>query len=82
MPLPNAFCVPKYEILGLTSDISLQPSRYITTLLVPKDGQIPIDIKCLAAQGIFNVVSMPFALFCRSWQLRYFHFGRELIYIK
>ncbi|XP_042942189.1 uncharacterized protein YNL011C isoform X2 [Carya illinoinensis] len=31
------------------------PSKYINTLLVPKDGEIPVDIQRLAAQGIFNV---------------------------
>lgn len=34
----------------------MQPSEYINTIFVPKDGQIPIDINCLAAQGIFDVV--------------------------
>ncbi|KAA8519681.1 hypothetical protein F0562_013874 [Nyssa sinensis] len=34
------------------------PSQYINTLLVPKDGQIPVDVECLAAQGIFNVISV------------------------
>ncbi|KVH89476.1 LPPG:FO 2-phospho-L-lactate transferase CofD/UPF0052 [Cynara cardunculus var. scolymus] len=31
-------------------------SQYINTVFVPKDGQIPVDIKCLAAQGIVHVV--------------------------
>ncbi|RVW18860.1 Uncharacterized protein YNL011C [Vitis vinifera] len=35
------------------------PSQYINTLLVPKDGQIPVDVQCLASQGIFHVVRMP-----------------------
>lgn len=32
------------------------PSDYINALLVPKDGQVPVDLKCLAAQGITNVI--------------------------
>ncbi|XP_025013753.1 uncharacterized protein YNL011C isoform X2 [Ricinus communis] len=32
------------------------PSQYINTLLVPKEGEIPIDAHCLATQGIFNVI--------------------------
>ncbi|KAG6480332.1 hypothetical protein ZIOFF_063832 [Zingiber officinale] len=32
------------------------PFDYINALLVPQDGQIPIDLQCLAAQGIFRVV--------------------------
>ncbi|MBA0626872.1 hypothetical protein Godav_004458, partial [Gossypium davidsonii] len=32
------------------------PSQYINTLLVPKDGEIPIDIQSLSSQGIFDVV--------------------------
>ncbi|XP_020238697.1 uncharacterized protein YNL011C isoform X2 [Cajanus cajan] len=32
------------------------PSHYINTLLVPRDGEIPVDIDCLAAQGIFDVI--------------------------
>ncbi|KAJ9565869.1 hypothetical protein OSB04_001835 [Centaurea solstitialis] len=31
-------------------------SQYINTVFVPKDGEIPVDIKCLAAQGIVHVV--------------------------
>ncbi|KAK2970995.1 hypothetical protein RJ640_017324, partial [Escallonia rubra] len=31
------------------------PSQYVNTLLVPKDGQVPVDIECLAAQGIIRV---------------------------
>ncbi|XP_073297389.1 uncharacterized protein YNL011C isoform X2 [Primulina huaijiensis] len=34
------------------------PNQYINTIFVPKDGQIPLDIECLAAQGIFNVVTI------------------------
>lgn len=37
---------------------SVQPSQYINTLLVPKDGEIPLDIQHLASQGIFDVVFM------------------------
>ncbi|KAF8391859.1 hypothetical protein HHK36_022197 [Tetracentron sinense] len=33
-----------------------QPNAYINTLLVPRDGQIPVDAQCLATQGIFHVV--------------------------
>lgn len=36
--------------------ISMQPSHYINTLLVPRDGEIPVDVQCLADQGIFEVV--------------------------
>lgn len=43
----------------LEAILSLQPSQYINTLLVPKDGQIPVDVQCLASQGIFHVVRMP-----------------------
>ncbi|KAF6176099.1 hypothetical protein GIB67_000193 [Kingdonia uniflora] len=32
------------------------PNQYINALVVPRDGQIPVDIQCLAAQGIFHVV--------------------------
>ncbi|KAG6477494.1 uncharacterized protein LOC122024158 [Zingiber officinale] len=32
------------------------PFDYINALLVPQDGQIPIDLQCLAAQEIFRVV--------------------------
>ncbi|KAH7837083.1 hypothetical protein Vadar_009328 [Vaccinium darrowii] len=35
-----------------------QPSQYINTLLVPKDGCIPVDVDCLAAQGIFHVITV------------------------
>ncbi|KAG8385454.1 hypothetical protein BUALT_Bualt03G0047000 [Buddleja alternifolia] len=34
------------------------PSLYINTILVPRDCQIPLDIDCLAAQGIFDVVTV------------------------
>lgn len=34
------------------------PNQYINTLLVPKDGQIQVDFQCLAAKGIFHVVSV------------------------
>ncbi|KAJ6830710.1 uncharacterized protein M6B38_351105 [Iris pallida] len=33
-------------------------SDYINALLVPKDGEIPIDIERLAAKGIFHVVTV------------------------
>ncbi|KAG5131070.1 hypothetical protein JHK84_037467 [Glycine max] len=32
------------------------PSHYINTLLVPRNGEIPVDVDCLAAQGIFDVI--------------------------
>ncbi|KAK8959372.1 hypothetical protein KSP40_PGU014561 [Platanthera guangdongensis] len=32
-----------------------ETSDYINALLVPKDGKVPVDVKCLAAQGIVNV---------------------------
>ncbi|XP_057947940.1 uncharacterized protein LOC131143702 isoform X2 [Malania oleifera] len=34
------------------------PSQYINTILVPKDVQIPVDVQCLAAQGIFHVITV------------------------
>ncbi|CAA0819920.1 maternal effect embryo arrest 18 [Striga hermonthica] len=34
------------------------PSQYINTVFAPKEGQIPIDIDSLAAQGIFHVVTV------------------------
>ncbi|KAL8553966.1 hypothetical protein ACS0TY_002283 [Phlomoides rotata] len=34
------------------------PSKYINTIFVPKDCQIPIDVDCLAAQEIFHVVTV------------------------
>ncbi|KAM6574854.1 hypothetical protein CsatA_023181 [Cannabis sativa] len=32
------------------------PGQYINTLLVPKDGEIPVNAQTLAAQGIFDVI--------------------------
>lgn len=32
------------------------PSQYVNTLLVPKDGEISVDVQMLAAQGIFDVI--------------------------
>lgn len=40
----------KHNCLNNTSD------QYINTILVPKDGEIPIDSQALAAQGIFDVI--------------------------
>lgn len=40
----------------------MQPSQYINTLLVPKDGRIPVDVDRLAAQGIFHVVCILFTI--------------------
>ncbi|XP_027111893.1 uncharacterized protein YNL011C-like isoform X1 [Coffea arabica] len=34
------------------------PNQYINTILVPKDGQIPVDVEVLTAQGIFHVVTV------------------------
>nr|CAD1824017.1 unnamed protein product [Ananas comosus var. bracteatus] len=34
------------------------PSDYINALLVPRDGLVPVDIECLAAQGIFRAVNV------------------------
>lgn len=34
------------------------PNQYVNVILVPKDGQVPLDIHCLAAQGIFHVVTV------------------------
>ncbi|KAL3820317.1 hypothetical protein ACJIZ3_006222 [Penstemon smallii] len=34
------------------------PSQYINTVFAPKGGQIPVDIDCLAAQGIIHVVTV------------------------
>jgi len=36
----------------------MQPNHYINTVLVPRDGEIPVDIDNLAAQGIFDVVCL------------------------
>ncbi|KAL7592632.1 hypothetical protein Lser_V15G32355 [Lactuca serriola] len=35
-----------------------QPSEYINTIFVPKDGEIPVDMKSLATLGIVHVVSV------------------------
>ncbi|XP_024025640.1 uncharacterized protein YNL011C [Morus notabilis] len=32
------------------------PSQYINTILVPRDGEIPVDVENLAAQGILDVI--------------------------
>lgn len=37
----------------------MQPSQYINTLLVPRNSKISVDVDCLAAQGIFDVVCLP-----------------------
>ncbi|KAL2475194.1 maternal effect [Abeliophyllum distichum] len=34
------------------------PNEYINTIFVPKGGQIPVDVDCLAAQGIFHVITV------------------------
>lgn len=36
----------------------MQPNQYINTLLVPRNGEIPVDTDSLAAQGIFDVVCL------------------------
>ncbi|KAF5944518.1 hypothetical protein HYC85_018595 [Camellia sinensis] len=45
------------RLLVYVEDSNL-PSQYINTLLVPKDGQIPIVAESLAAQGIFRVITV------------------------
>lgn len=40
----------------LNNRLKNNASQYINTVFVPKDGQISVDIKCLAAQGIVHVV--------------------------
>lgn len=35
---------------------TVQPSKYINTLFVPKGGAIPVDFQSLSTQGIFDVV--------------------------
>ncbi|KAI5447805.1 hypothetical protein KIW84_015306 [Lathyrus oleraceus] len=32
------------------------PSKYINTLLVPRNSTVSVDVECLAAQGIFDVI--------------------------
>lgn len=39
----------------------MQTSDYINAILVPRDGQVPVDIDILASQGIFHVVCSPFS---------------------
>ncbi|RZC69025.1 hypothetical protein C5167_032146 [Papaver somniferum] len=36
----------------------IPPSQYVNALLVPKDGQIPVDVQSLSKQGIFHVVTV------------------------
>ncbi|GJR44943.1 maternal effect embryo arrest 18 [Tanacetum coccineum] len=43
----------------LNNSLKNNPSQYINTIFVPKDGQIPVDIKSLAAQGIVHVLTYP-----------------------
>lgn len=40
----------------------VQPGYYINTLLVPKDGEIAVDLKQLSEQGIDDVVSISLSL--------------------
>nr|XP_043622663.1 uncharacterized protein YNL011C [Erigeron canadensis] len=40
----------------LNNRLENNPSEYINTIFVPKGGQVPVDVKCLAAQGIVHVV--------------------------
>lgn len=35
-----------------------RPNDYVNAILVPEGGQVPLDIKNLAAQGIFHVVTV------------------------
>ncbi|KAK7855628.1 uncharacterized protein CFP56_026925 [Quercus suber] len=59
--LVTSIC-PSLVLLGIGEIISSRscrkPSQYINTLLVPKDGEIPVDVQCLAAQGIFDVINV------------------------
>ncbi|KAL5715988.1 hypothetical protein ACHQM5_017735 [Ranunculus cassubicifolius] len=34
------------------------PNQYVNALVVPRDGQIPVDIQSLSSQGIFHVVTV------------------------
>ncbi|XP_068324595.1 uncharacterized protein YNL011C isoform X5 [Pyrus communis] len=51
---------PSLVLIGIGEIISSKscpkPNQYINTLLVPKGGEVPIDVQRLAAQGIFNVI--------------------------
>ncbi|KAL0407417.1 UNVERIFIED_CONTAM: hypothetical protein Slati_4055600 [Sesamum latifolium] len=53
---------PSLVLLGIGEIVSSRscpkPSQYVNTIFVPKDGQIPLDIDSLAAQGIFDVVTV------------------------
>ena len=40
----------------------MQPNDYVNAILVPEGGQVPLDTANLAAQGIFNVVSISILL--------------------
>lgn len=42
----------------------VQPGYYINTLLVPKDGEIVVDLKQLSEQGINDVVSISLSFTC------------------
>ncbi|XP_048230300.1 uncharacterized protein YNL011C isoform X7 [Ricinus communis] len=54
--LSNVDCIVYAMGSLFTSVCPSLPSQYINTLLVPKEGEIPIDAHCLATQGIFNVI--------------------------
>ncbi|KAI3946630.1 hypothetical protein MKW92_036372 [Papaver armeniacum] len=51
---------PSLVLLGTGEVVSSRscpkPSQYVNALLVPKDGQIPVDVQSLSKQGIFHVV--------------------------
>ncbi|KAM3251366.1 hypothetical protein P3L10_005436 [Capsicum annuum] len=47
-----------HEFHGVMAEPRYKPNKYINTLLVPKNGQIPEDIEILASQGIFSVVTV------------------------
>ncbi|KAJ4827929.1 hypothetical protein Tsubulata_032089 [Turnera subulata] len=51
-------CIENPHLIAV--NIPVQPSQYVNTLLVPKDGEIPIDVQRLASQGVHDVVCMPF----------------------
>ncbi|XP_057537148.1 uncharacterized protein YNL011C [Amaranthus tricolor] len=39
-----------------TNSLNNPPSKYVNTILVPKNGEIPVDLSALRNQGIYNVV--------------------------
>ncbi|GAB4831388.1 hypothetical protein Ancab_005399 [Ancistrocladus abbreviatus] len=53
---------PSLVLIGIGEIIASRscpkPSQYINTILVPRDGQIPVDLEVLTSQGIINVVTV------------------------